>query len=109
MKSDIASIRRIFSTMERDGLDVSEPLQFGYFFFHSTAEPLLKVASWLADRDYTIADLSDRDDGTWVLNLSKVERHTPETLHQRNLAMNRLAEEFGVDDYDGWDVGEIED
>jgi len=107
MVPSLDSVRRLFQRMEDDGLDPAGALKYGYFFFHSRPEPLRGAAAWLAERAYVVEDLGERDDGTWVMYLAKVEQHTSESLHNRNQAMNRLAEEFGIDLYDGWDVGPV--
>jgi hypothetical protein len=37
-----------------------------------------------------------------------VEKHSPETLYDRNAEFYKLAEKFGLESYDGMDVGLIE-
>ncbi len=104
MISKLDSIREIFAKMAVDGWNAAEPLKYGYFFFNSSRPPLEAAEQWLSDKGYGAESCHQTDDG-WVLQLSKVEVHSPETLHKRNQAMNELAEHFGIDLYDGWDVG----
>ncbi len=41
------------------------------------------------------------------LHVEKAERHTPDTLDQRNKEFKSLAAQFNVRSYDGWDAGKI--
>jgi hypothetical protein len=43
-----------------------------------------------------------------VLHVRRVEMHSVESLLARNEELYRLAEELGIDSYDGMDVGPIE-
>ena len=54
--------------------------------------------------DSTLLDDEDEEDEYWKLYITKIEIHTPDSLNQRNEAMNRLADNFGIELYDGWDV-----
>ncbi len=42
-----------------------------------------------------------------MLQIDKVEAHTPESLAQRNLEFAKLAEEYELKSYDGWEFGEV--
>ena len=48
------------------------------------------------------------DPDLWWLHVEKTEVHTPDSLHERNQALYRFAEEHGLDGYDGMDVGAID-
>ena len=43
-----------------------------------------------------------------TLHVEKIETHSPTTLAKRNVELSQLAAEFEVEDYDGWDVGQVE-
>jgi hypothetical protein len=106
MRSDLKKLRAMFVRMKADGeLDPTKPLTWGFFFMDPTRKNLSKVAKELDGQDYVTASLHQTDEGTWVLQLSRVERLTAEGLHERNVAFNELAERCGVALYDGWDVG----
>jgi hypothetical protein len=107
MMSDLSQIREVFAEMAADGWDVSEPLQYGYFFFSLKRKSLEAAERWLSEKGYKAESYHKTDDGEWVLQMSKAEVHSPESLHKRNQAMNDLAEHFEIDLYDGWDVGQI--
>jgi hypothetical protein len=105
MISNLDHIREIFSRMTAGGWNVADQLQFGYFFFNSTREPLEAAEKWLSEKGYKAESYHQTEGGTWVRQLSKIEVHSPESLHKRNQAMNDLAEHFEIELYDGWDVG----
>jgi Regulator of ribonuclease activity B len=107
MNSDLETAAEVFKRMHGDGWDTSSPLKWGYFFFHSSRDPLLELRKALEDVDYHFEELHETDDSEWVLQMSKAEVHTPESLHKRNLKFNELVEQWGIDLYDGWDVGKI--
>ena len=47
--------------------------------------------------------------GEYLLHVDKVESHTPESLAARNVELQKLADEHGVESYDGWEFGELGD
>jgi hypothetical protein len=104
MDADLERTRAMFANMVSDGLDVSLPLRWGYFFFHEAPEPLGELAEEMQQFGYAGESLHEADDGQWVLQLCKTEVHTPESLHRRNEKLNELAASRAIDLYDGWDV-----
>ena len=42
------------------------------------------------------------------LHVEKIETHTPMSLDGRNDELYKLAHEFGIDTYDGMDIGPVE-
>jgi hypothetical protein len=105
MISNLDHIREMFAKITAGGWNVAEPLQYGYFFFNSSREPLEAAERWLSDKGYRAESYHQTDGGTWVLQLSKIEIQSAESLHKRNQARNDLAEHFEIDLYHGWDVG----
>ena len=108
MQCNLESVQATFAKMTADGWDANTPLKWGFFFVHSSKEPLLKVFGELQDHGYKTESIHQSDDGAWVLQVSKTEVLAAEKLHRRNLAFNDLADHCGVDSYDGWDVGKPE-
>ena len=104
MDADLGRTTEMFAKMVSDGLDVSLPLRWGYFFFHEAPEPLGELSLEMEQFGYSCESLHEADDGQWVLQLCKTEVHTPESLHRRNGKFNELAASREVDLYDGWDV-----
>ncbi|MBA2493793.1 MAG: hypothetical protein H0V31_03740, partial [Acidobacteria bacterium] len=42
-----------------------------------------------------------------LLHVDKVETHTPQSLAERNIEFSKLAEEYKIAVYDGWEFGEV--
>jgi hypothetical protein len=104
MDANLERTKEMFAAMRSDGLDVSIPLRWGYFFVHGVQDPLAELAEEMEPLGYSCETFDEGDDGEWVLQLSKVEVHSAESLHQRNLKFNDLVASRGIDLYDGWDV-----
>jgi hypothetical protein len=62
----------------------------------------------LNDLREMFADMRERYDWDVDGKLRWGERHTPETLDERNQEFYRLASRFNLDSYDGMDVGPID-
>ena len=66
------------------------------------------LAESLTQDEYHLVDIHEADDqSTHVLHVERVEKHTPQTLHARNIQLGKIAEAFGVNSYDGMDVGPV--
>ncbi len=83
-------------------------LLWGYFFTDPDPQKLHSLAEHLASGGYRVMSVYETDDGsTHFLHVERVETHTPETLHARNNELGSPAESFGVETYDGMDVGPV--
>lgn len=84
---------------------------WGYFFADKERLKLENagtVMKALGYRVVAILEPEEEDDATRdvrFLHVEREEKHTVETLHQRNLELYRLADELGLESYDGMDVG----
>ncbi len=105
MNCSLERLLAMFAMMEADGFNASTTMKWGFFFVHSSEEPLNAVFAELKNHNYTFESLHQADSGKWVLQVSKTEVLSAEKLHRRNMAFNDLAEHCGVELYDGWDVG----
>ena len=116
-ESQIEGIKKIFDEAEReDNWNVNEPMLYSFYFVDKDPEKLEKLGERLDEEGYDfvgIYELGDEETeestGEYMLHIDKVETHTPESLAQRNVAFSRLAEEFEIESYDGWEFGEVED
>ncbi len=52
---------------------------------------------------------TDESTGEYLLHIDKVETHTPESLAKRNVEFAKLAEDYELKTYDGWEFGEVGD
>ncbi|NDV61918.1 ribonuclease E inhibitor RraB [Puniceicoccales bacterium CK1056] len=111
----IKQIEEMFVSMSKNpGWDMNGPLLWGYFFTNTTPEQLEKTMKILEERGYRFVEIfvskkdnPDDPDLFW-LHVEKVETHTPVTLDKRNDEFYILADELGLDSYDGMDVGPVE-
>jgi hypothetical protein len=104
---DLAMLEDMFSGMRANtNWNVDGPMLWGYFFTDRSAEKLEKAANYLAADGYRLVGIHQTDDkSTKVLHVERVETHSPQTLFARNEALYQLASQFGLDSYDGMDVG----
>ena len=83
---------------------------WGYFFTDPDRDKLSSAAPVLEKMRYRVVDLyeSDSDDdeqSLFFLHVEREESHTVESLDARNQELYRFADEFGLESYDGMDVG----
>ena len=102
-------LEQLFAQMREDApFDPSNELLWGYFFTDSKKDALRPVKDALVKSGYREVALYLTDDkATYILHVERVEKHTPESLHARNLEFYALAEQHGIDSYDGMDVGPV--
>jgi len=98
----------MFANMRREtNWDVDGVLLWGYFFTALSPQKLEKAAEYLVQQGYDFVRIYKTDDGSvYVLHVERAEKHTPETLHIRNCEFEKLARDFGLESYDGMDVGQ---
>ena len=83
---------------------------WGYFFTDPSAEKLQSLKSKLPGDCYSFVDLfvpelENDEDEYYFLHVERIESHTVLSLHSRNLEFYALADQLGIDTYDGMDVG----
>lgn len=106
METNLENVKVIFEKMMCEGWNTSSPLKWGYFFFDKRKKKLKSAYDEIKNSGYTLESIFKSDDGYWIMQITKTEIHSPESLNARNEAMNRLADYFEIKLYDGWDVGE---
>ncbi len=98
---------------ENTDWDTSGDLLWGYFFTHHEPSKLEEAKVVLANKGYRVVDiyLSEKEDPNepdmFWLHIEKIETHSPITLDARNDEFYLFAYEFGLDTYDGMDVGPV--
>jgi hypothetical protein len=91
---------------ESAGWDMSKPMLWGYFFTHTSRDELEVAAKTLSEDGYRVVEISEDDDEPlFWLHVERVEAHSVDSLYARNESFYRLAEELGLESYDGMDVG----
>ena len=114
VESQLEGIKEIFGEAKsEDDWDMSEPMLFSFYFVDKSVDKLEKLGLKLESDGYDFVDVfelgdeqTDESTGEYLLHIDKVETHTPESLAQRNVEFQRLADEFEIETYDGWEFGE---
>ena len=88
--------------------DLDGDMLWGYFFTDHDPKKFEPIAKHLSEIGYRVVSIYPADDNSihW-LHVERVEHHTAKTLHARNQELNALATKFGIEDYDGMDVGPV--
>ena len=116
-ESQLENIRKIFEDARReDNWDMSEPMLYSFYFIDKDAEKLEKLGEHLHAQNYEFVDVFELGDeetgkstGEYLLHIDKIGVFTPESLAEKNVEFSKLAEEFDVEIYDGWEFGETGD
>jgi hypothetical protein len=88
--------------------DVDGEMLWGYFFTDPDTNKLERAPQRLTTSGYRLVQIYRTDDkSTCVLHVERIEKHTPQTLQTRNSEFEKLAAEFGLESYDGMDVGPV--
>ena len=116
VESQIEGIKKIFDEAKReDNWNVNEPMLYSFYFVDKDPEKLEKLGEHLDKQDFDFVDIFELGDeeteestGEYLLHIDKVDAFTPESLAQTNVRFSKLAEEFEIETYDGWEFGEID-
>lgn len=111
---DVELIQLAFDRVTKAGWDPNGNLLWGYFFLDTSVERLGRLGQHLESLSYRFVDIFELEkdegepSGKFMLHVEKVEIHSPDILAKRNVELARIAAEFEVQAYDGWDVGPID-
>jgi hypothetical protein len=116
-ESQLEGIKEIFETARtEDKWNLDEEMLYSYYFVDESADKLEKLGLHLAEQGYDFIDVFELGDeeteeptGEFLLHIDKNEIHTPESLAQRNVEFQNLADEHEIETYDGWEFGEVGD
>ena len=114
-ESQIEGIKKIFAeAREQDNWNTDEDMLYSYYFVDKNVDELEKLGNQLEKQGYEFVDIFELGDeetgdstGEYLLQVDKVETHTPESLAQRNVEFQKLAKENDIEIYDGWEFGEV--
>ena len=114
-ESQLAGIREIFNDAKtQDDWNLDEEMLFSFYFVDKSVDKLEKLGLKLEADGYDFIDIfelgdekTDESTGEYLLHIDQVETHTPESLAQRNVEFQRLADEYEIETYDGWEFGEV--
>jgi hypothetical protein len=116
-ESQLEGIRKIFDDAKReDNWNLNEEMLYSFYFVDENVDKLEKLGLKLEEDGYDFIDIfelgdeeTDASTGEYLLHIDKVEIHTPESLAQRNVEFQKLADESEIKTYDGWEFGEVGD
>ena len=110
----LESLEEMFENIgNQTSWDVSGNMLWGYFFTHHEPVKLEEAAKELNAKGYRVVDiyLSEKEEPTdpdlFWLHVEKIEIHSAKSLDARNNEFFIFAHEFGLDSYDGMDVGPV--
>ena len=117
IESQLEGIKEIFETARtEDKWNLDEEMLYSYYFVDESVDKLEKLGQHLAEQGYEFIDVFELGDeeteeptGEFLLHIDKNEIHTPESLAQRNVEFQNLADEHEIETYDGWEFGEVGD
>lgn len=93
----------------RSAWRIDDECRWSYFFVDAEREKLLPIADYMGRLGYefmgTLDPEVDDECQVFFLRMDRVERHSPWSLHELNYQFYEIAERFGVESYDGMDVG----
>ena len=113
-ESQLEGIRQIFAeAKQQDNWNTNEPMLYSFYFVDEDPDKLEELGLELEEKGYDfigVFELGDEETeestGEYLLHIDKEEIHTPESLAQRNVELQKIADEHEVQTYDGWEFGE---
>ncbi|MBO9683895.1 MAG: tetratricopeptide repeat protein, partial [Flavisolibacter sp.] len=102
---NLEQINSIFDRMEVQGVDTKQNLLYGYFFFDKDKSKLEKLKNDLVAQSYLFVELDKKENGEYMLHVEKVEKHTRQSLREREQNLRVLAAKHNVSSFDGFDIG----
>lgn len=116
-ESQVKGIREIFEQAKtEDGWNLDGEMLYSYYWVDEDADKLEKLGNHLHEQGYDFIDIFELGDeeteestGEYLLHIDKIETHTPESLAERNVEFQKLADEYEIASYDGWEFGEVGD
>lgn len=112
-KITLESLEEMFANIKvNTSWDTTKPLLWGYFFTDHNPKKFERLKESLVAQGYRYVQVleppSTDAEKRYFLHVERVEKHTPQTLYARNQEFYKLARKFGVETYDGMDVGPAE-
>lgn len=114
-ESQIEGIEQIFATARKeDNWNTNEEMLYTFYFVDKDVEKLEEFGNLLEEKGYDFIGIYEAGDeetnestGEFLLQIDKEEKHTPQSLAERNVEFSKLAAEYEIETYDGWEFGEV--
>lgn len=92
--------------------DIHGEMLWGYFFTDSDEARLKSASKLLEQQGYQYVEIflpaeDEADSEYFILHVEKIEKHTVDSLYQRNAELAAFAKDNGLETYDGMDVGPV--
>ena len=102
----LASLQKMFHQLrESTNWNIEGLMLWGYYFADEDLGKLHSLADRLGKDGYRVVGIRQAPGRTiHILHIDRVERHTPESLDQRNREFYDLAAKLGIETYEGMDV-----
>ena len=110
---ELSQLQDMFDSITNDaGWDMSKPMLWGYFFTDRQRAKLESALVALEQQGFKYVDmfipqLEKGEEDYFFLHVTKVDTHTPESLHEQNARLYAFAAEHQLRSYDGMDVGPV--
>ena len=110
---ELSQLEEMFGNIAaKSDWNMSGPMLWGYFFTdrsRTKLEALVPVLQQSGCRfvDLFEPELEEGEEPYFFLHVEKEETHSPSSLQERNAAFYALAHRYGIDSYDGMDVGPV--
>jgi Regulator of ribonuclease activity B len=107
---DLFESTRGLRTDGRVSWSIDDPCRWSFFFLDKSREKLIAAGEELEARGYEFVGLlepgpDEEADAPLYLRCDRIERHTVDSLMQRNDELAAYAAHLGLEAYDGMDVG----
>jgi len=93
--------------------DIDEECRWSFFMVDTDRAKLTKAGRHLEQIDFKVVgflDPSSEDENPSIyLRFDRIATHTPESLFELNSELYAIARKFDLDDYDGMDVGAVDE
>ncbi len=114
-ESQIEGIEKIFNEAKtEDNWNTDEVMLYSYYFVDTDVDKLEKLGNHLEEKGYDFLDIFELGDddtgestGEFLLHIDKEEKHTAQSLAERNVEFSSLTAEYEIASYDGWEFGEV--
>lgn len=111
---DKTAIKEAFDNIKKKGKwDTENELLYGYYFLDRSLDKLNSLGNEMTLFGYTLVDIFQADSNEkeeskmYYLHIEKVEIHSVNSLHERNMEFYEIAQNYGLHSYDGFDIGEV--
>lgn len=101
----LEEIENMYSRMHSNGIDTNKEMLYGYFFTNKEPSKLEELAKELRENNYKFVSIHQDEDLLYWLHLERVEIHNAKSLFDLNKLLYKIADKYGVNSYDGFDVG----